>query len=287
MRHRRHVPPLETRIADLVSAVRRLGGVARVGVLIGAGHSKYVVGEALDRGALARVRRGWVALPGADPELVSAARVGVVISCISQARRLGLWVLSEDRLHVAARPHGSVAPSAAHVHWAQPVVPRHPDHLVDSIENVLALVAVCQPFEISLAVWESALRPGLVSHGSLERLDLSAAARGVLAAASPWSDSGLESFVVPRLRWMRLPIVAQVWIAGHRVDLLIGDRLVFQIDGGHHVGAQRSADIAHDAQLMLLGYHVIRVDYRHLVERWHEVQDVIMRAVAQGLHLAK
>lgn len=38
---------------------------------------------------------------------------------------------------------------------------------------------------------------------------------------------------------------------------------------------------------MLLGYHVIRVDYRQVVDRWHTVQDVIMRAVAQGLHLAR
>jgi hypothetical protein len=28
----------------------------------------------------------------------------------------------------------------------------------------------------------------------------------------------------------------------------------------------------------------VRVGYFQVVERWHEVQDVIMRAVAQGLH---
>ena len=102
----------------------------------------------------------------------------------------------------------------------------------------------------------------------------------------PWSDSGLESFVVPRLKWMRLPIRPQVWISGHRVDFLIGDRLVLHIDGGHHVGTQRETDIEHDAQLMLLGYHVIRVGYGQVVDRWHTVQDLIMRAVAQGLHRA-
>ena len=34
-----------------------------------------------------------------------------------------------------------------------------------------------------------------------------------------------------------------------------------QIDGGHHVGLQRAEDVAHDAALTLLGYHVIRVTY--------------------------
>ncbi|HYP73948.1 MAG TPA: DUF559 domain-containing protein, partial [Microbacterium sp.] len=74
---------------------------------------------------------------------------------------------------------------------------------------------------------------------------------------------------------------------GHRVDFLIGARLILQIDGGTHVGAQRDSDIRHDAQLMLLGYHVIRVGYDQVVGRWHEVQDLIMRAVAQGLHLPR
>jgi very-short-patch-repair endonuclease len=79
--------------------------------------------------------------------------------------------------------------------------------------------------------------------------------------------------------------VPQAWIAGHRVDFLIGDRLVLQIDGSHHVGVQRTEDIEHDAQLMLLGYHVIRVGYAQIVDRWHVVQDLVVRAVAQGLHL--
>jgi very-short-patch-repair endonuclease len=119
---------------------------------------------------------------------------------------------------------------------------------------------------------------------ALRRLSLSPAARRLAEQVTPFSDSGLESFAIPRLRWLRLPLRRQVWIAGRRADLLIGDRLVLQIDGGHHVGAQRQADIAHDAALMLLGYHVIRVGYGQMIDRWHEVQDSIMRAVAQGLH---
>lgn len=33
-------------------------------------------------------------------------------------------------------------------------------------------------------------------------------------------------------------------------------------------------------------YHVIRVGYRQVMDRWHVVQDMIMRSVAQGLHRA-
>ncbi|QOC24538.1 DNA/RNA helicase [Microbacterium hominis] len=149
-------------------------------------------------------------------------------------------VVRSDRIGRAGYGRGALAPTAtAVVHWARPVVPRHPDGLVDAPENVLAAVAACQPFEVALAVWESALRNAEMDAAALARLRLPACARRVLAAAEVWSDSGLETFVVPRLRWMRLPLRRQIWIAGHRVDLLIGERLVLQIDGGHHVGPQR------------------------------------------------
>jgi very-short-patch-repair endonuclease len=227
------------------SFASRCGGVVRTRVLIAGGFSRGRIDRAVIAGTLVRVRSGWVCLPDADPQLVGAARAGVVLSCVTQARRLGL---------------------------------------ADPVENVRAIVAACQPFDTALAVWESALNKGLADRHALRRLDLPTAARRILERAEPYADSGLETLVIPRLRWLRLPLRRQIWIAGHRVDLLIGERLVLQIDGGHHVGAQRESDIAHDAALMLMGYHVIRVGYRQVVDQWHDVQDLIMRAVAQGLH---
>jgi len=269
--------------------VRRGGGVVRVRRLREAGWSERAVRTAVDDARLQRPRKGWVATPEADAHLVSAARAGVILSCVTQAARLGLWVLHPgDRVHVAAPARsGSVRAPRAVVHWAQPIVARHPDALVDVIENVLLLTSQCLPFEQALVVWESALDKNLVTLPGLRRLPFRGRARELLQRAAPFSGSGLESLIVPRLRWLGLAIIPQAWIAGHRVDFLIGARLVLQIDGGTHVGAQRTSDIAHDAQLMLLGYHVIRVGYAQVVDRWPEVQDVIMRAVAQGLHLAR
>ncbi|MFK0239786.1 endonuclease domain-containing protein [Microbacterium sp. NPDC090281] len=89
------------------------------------------------------------------------------------------------------------------------------------------------------------------------------------------------------MAWLNLPITPQVWIIGHRVDFLIGERLVVQIDGGHHVGSQRTSDIAHDAELMLRGYHVIRIGYDQLMNQWASVQSRILVAIAQRLHLAR
>ena len=269
------------------AAIRELGGVARSDTLRRAGLSKHRQAALTAAGTLRGVGRGWVSLPDADRELVATASAGVVLTCVTQARRLGLWVLTEDTAHVGALPHRHVRTTLAHVHWAEPLLPRDPDALVDPIENVLGIVAACQSSEAALVIWESALRKGLVTLDGMRRFALVPAARTLCDLAEVWSDSGLETIVVPRLRWLRLPLRRQTWIVGHRVDLLIGDRLVLQIDGGTHVGPQRDEDNRHDAELALLGYHVIRVSSRQVLERWHEVQDLIMRAIAQGLHRAR
>lgn len=235
-----------------------------------------------------RIRRGWVALPDADPLLVGAATRGVVLSCITAAARHGLWVPDASPLHVAARPNASrlAVPEGVVVHWAQPLVARYPDAVIDGIVNTLSLVAACQPEETALVMWESALNRGVVDREQLQQFDLSPAARVLLDHARPYSDSGLETIFVFRLRWLKVAMVPQAWVLGHRVDVLIGERLVIQLDGATHTGAQRTRDIEHDAKLMLRGYHVLRFSYDQVMDRWPEVQAVVMEAVAQGRHRA-
>lgn len=267
-----------------ISIVDAERGAARVRDLIIEGVTRHAISAAVARGELLRVRQGWVAARDADPLILAAARKGVVLTCITQAKRLGLWDVGSAVQHVGAARHAGRIDVTGRVHWEAPAVPRVPGMLEDPIENVLAIVARCQPRDAALAIWNSAVRNGLADLDLLRRLPLGASARTLFDEVTPFADSGLESVVVPRLRWLRLPLLRQTWLAGHRVDLLIGERLVLQIDGGHHVGAQRTRDIDHDARLMLLGYHVIRVGYDQVMNRWPEVQDLILRAVAQGLH---
>lgn len=209
---------------EMIKALGRFDGVARIEALRHLGVTTHQLRGARERGLIFSVRRGWVALRGADPMLVAAARRGVVLSCITLAARRGLWVLDASEPHVAAPSHaGHVSVSKGVIHWSRPLFPRDPDSCEDSLENALVLAARCQPY---------------------------------------------------------------VWLLGHRVDFLIGERLVVQIDGGHHVDAQRSSDIAHDALLKLHGYHVIRISYPQLMQQWHEVHALIIAAIAQRLHLA-
>lgn len=272
---------------DPVAELHQRGGVARTRTLLLAGVSAHSLRRAKESGAVRSVRNGWVSLPDADRMKVTAAKRGVILSCVTLAARCGLWVPDPAQVHVAAAPHaGRVDAGTAVVHWARPMLPRLPDECEDSLENALVLIASCQPFEHALVVWESALKKRLIDPDVLRRLPLPPPAARVLEEARPFADSGLETIVPNRLRWMKLPMLQQAWLFGKPVDLLIGERLVLQIDGGHHVGEQRTRDIEHDAQLKLRGYHVIRVGYEQVMNQWPQVQALIMDAVAQRLHLA-
>ena len=272
---------------ELMDALVARDGVARVRTLRREGVTEHVLRLAVRRGFVVSVCRGWVALPGADPLLVAAARRGVVLSCVTLAARKGLWVLDSSEPHVAApSKSGHATTSRGVIHWNKPTFSRDPDTCEDSLDNALVILARCQPYESALATWESALRQRLVDPGELARAPLPPAARQLLADARPFADSGTESIFLVRLRWLDVPITPQVWLFGHVVDALIGERLVVQIDGGHHVGAQRGKDIAHDALLKLHGYHVIRIGYDQLMNQWPWVQRTILAAIGQRLHRA-
>ena len=239
-RRLRSAPSDEHRGMDAIPAtvvaarVAEIGGVVRSTRLGDEGHSRHRVAQAVDLGLLQRVRRGWLSVPDADRALVAAARHGVILSCVTVAHRRGLWVAERPAVPHAAYPgRGRIVASAAVVHWQRPIVPRNPEALEDGIENVLMNVASCLPYEQARAIWDSALNKRLVDSAALRRLPWTGAARRLADEATPWADSGLETFFVVRLRWLGLPIRVQIWIVGHRVDVLIGERLVVQIDGGH------------------------------------------------------
>lgn len=267
-------------------ALRALGGVSPTSRVMARGYSQYDIRKAYNRGGLIRPRRGWIAFRSSDPQLLFAAGHGVTLSCVTQAKRIGLWVLEEDRTHVAAPRGRKVDLEDAKIHRRRPLTPRPVGLLEDGIDNVLDCVAYCQPHDEALAVWDSALQKGLTDLQKLEALPLGPKARRLVSEATPFSDSGLETFVRSRMSWLGLPIRFQIWLHGHRVDILIGDRLVIQLDGRDHVGAQRSKDNAHDALLRSRDYTVLRFTYAEVVHRWPETQAAILDAIAHRLHLA-
>ncbi|WP_075201298.1 endonuclease domain-containing protein [Leucobacter japonicus] len=267
---------------ELQAEMRRAGGVIRARELFERGITVHQLRTACARRQVVRPARGWVALPDADSDLVHALQHGMSITCVSLAQRLGLWVRHADQPHLAARsPHAHAQADCGTVHWGRPVFRREPFAVVDSIENALNYIARCQPYEEALAIWESALQQELVSKDALVRLPYRGTARRVLETCTLFSGSGLESYVLRRLRALRLHVVPQAWVLGRRVDFLIERNVVLEVDGATHTGRQRDRDNVSDVRHTLAGYVVIRVSYRQIFEDWPEVQRLIMAACSQ------
>lgn len=272
------------------SWLRTEGGVKHQADVTRAGFSRHVVQRAIASSAVRRIRRSWLATADAPAALVAAASAGGRLGCVTAARHLGLWTFDEDRLHLVVRPHAGHSNAANAVrHWGLGPVATHRFELIEPLPNVLAQVAACQPLERALVVWESAIRASRIDVDSLRRIPMRGPRpRALMEACSVLSDSGIETVPALRLRRIGIQVRQQVEILGKRVDGLIGDRLVYQVDGFafHREASQRRKDIAHDRRLALAGYTVLRFDYAQILFDWPTVEAEIRTALAQGVHLA-
>ncbi|WP_299573327.1 DUF559 domain-containing protein [uncultured Williamsia sp.] len=71
-----------------------------------------------------------------------------------------------------------------------------------------------------------------------------------------------------------------------RVDLLVGERLVIEVDShAHHTGVERyEADRARDRRLVQLGYVVLRLSYHQVVHDWPETEKVVLDLIRRREH---
>lgn len=107
-------------------------------------------------------------------------------------------------------------------------------------------------------------------------------------ATTDAAEPGVESTVRIRLRRWRVGVRTQVSIESFRVDLLVGDRLVIECDGGdHHASwAARAADRARDRRLAVLGDVVVRLTDRQVVDDWERVEAGLLDLVRRRAHRA-
>ncbi len=250
----------------------------------------------LDSGQLCYLRRGWYCSPGTPADVCAAGRVGGVLTCGPALRHHGVWVLTTTgpphvRVPAQARALRSPADSRRHldaqrpatdreaiVHWWGP--PGQPSALLADLSSALADFTRCADGPTAELSVDSVLhrrpdiRPFLIAAGI------------AIGRADGVCESGTETRVWQHLRG-RLPVARQVVIPGvGRVDFLIGDRLVIEVDSREH--HERTPDYERDRQrdahLSTLGYRVLRYTYRQVFEAWPEVEASIWAAVARGDH---
>jgi very-short-patch-repair endonuclease len=281
---------------DPLMSIARLGGLAATHELAADGISRGRLVALLRLGRIIRVRQGWYARPGLHHELLSAARVGGILTCCSALRVADFWVVNDHRLHIAVEPNDCQLRSprdhrrrlrSTHqvtVHW-RPFSGERPSRLLLGPVAALADLAICTTPALLTASADSIVhkQPELLVQVRQLALRLDSSARAALLDVDGVCESGTET-----LFWLRMRQLApqrQVAIAGvGRVDFLFGRRLIVEIDGEEfHAGSKEfESDRRRDALLSARGYRVLRFSYHQVIERWPEVHAAVLAAILRG-----
>jgi very-short-patch-repair endonuclease len=259
-------------------------------------------------GDLMRLRNGWFATRNANPEQLRAVRLGGRLTCVSALRQHRLWVMPDSRLHVAVNGNASRLRSPDDrrkswqdrsdvcLHWAESAWKSAPDAAIDGVKASLAQLIRCVDRTSAIVTLDSALN-GTASGGPLitsgdltEILALLPAKHATIAGlVDAKAQSGLETLARLRLRCRGLRVRTQAPVEGvGHVDVLIGDRLVLELDSRtHHLGKGYETDRARDLELFRRGFIVLRVSYDSVMYHWQAVEDAILLAVRRGDHLRR
>lgn len=140
----------------------------------------------------------------------------------------------------------------------------------------------------AMVALESALNRSVLPQQAIESLRsiVPGWAQRQLYLASADSDSGLETIARLLFERMGVRVRSQVQIAGvRRVDLLVGDRLIIELDGrAFHSGEEFNRDRVQDLELSLRGYLVVRLSHRMVTEDWDRTHLAVRQLVVRGLH---
>ncbi|RLK47431.1 hypothetical protein [Microbacterium telephonicum] len=264
-----------------------LGSILTTAALAAAGCSGRQLRIDVAAGILIRARRGVYTTRGTCAALQDVAAHGGRAACITAARHLGLWVLSDDaRTHVwlrdGQRTYHSRGSCRCVEHWDDG--PAGSPAALPSVPRILAQIFRCFDAEELFVVLESALRSGRIDRAGLRwlRQRSNARMREALAHARADADSGLESLLRWRLRRHRLRVRTQRRVASVGVvDALIGDRLLVETDGvaGHGDSPHRHKDLVRDAHAAMWGLFTLRFDYAMFVHDWDLVEAAILGAL--------
>ncbi|MEX1079452.1 MAG: DUF559 domain-containing protein [Homoserinimonas sp.] len=287
-------------MSDLPASIRSLGDLAATHELYSRGFGRSGLRLALNRGEIVRVRKGWYACGDLAGDVKQAARVGGRLACVSAARAHGLWVPGRPRaLHVEVSPQSCQLRSRTdyrrrlansigaevRVHWEAHECSG--SRVLVSPRRSVKQVIRSEDAETGFVVAESARFTGQISGSEWQELlsGLPRRSLGALSSVGSKSESGTESAFKFRMLRHHLPVRQQVQIGPDRVDFLIGDCLVVEVDSrAHH---DRVTDCARDARLSIRNYRVLRFYYEHVFNEWDLVEAAVLAAIIRGDHLSR
>lgn len=230
-----------------------------------------------------RIRPGWYATPDTAPDVRAAVRCGGSVSCGRALSFSGIWVVDEG-LHVRVGP-------SARVHATGPRIHRRDGQSqqgMDDLPTALLMASRCMTVERAVCALDSALHLKLFSRTQARWLLATPRGRRIWQLSDGRSESGIETLARLRLRSLGLRVHVQVKIRGvGRVDLLIGDRLIIELDGDqwHSTKDQREEDRRRDSAGVALGYLVLRAGYWRVLDEWEGFEREVLAVVRRRDHL--
>jgi very-short-patch-repair endonuclease len=225
-----------------------------------------------------------------------AARVGGVLGCVSAIALHGGWLPEQEPLHVLMPSNGAR--------------PRSPDdsskRLRDGRHDVIlhwsgtqgarTIMAPLSAIRQALLCLEPEFASAAIAVLLHERPDLRRQWNRALGSLphgrTQWvrridhiCESGTEVLWWFRMQKHHVRLRRQVEIDGiGRVDFLIGERLVVEVDGAeyHTDPAAFEGDRLRDALLSARGFRVLRFSYRMVLDHWPIVEAAVLAAIARG-----
>ena len=276
------------------------GGIASTKELLAAGHTPSGILTATRAGEVFKIRKGWYANPAAGRDVIQAWRVGGRLDCISAAAHHGLWVPEHSGLiHVCVPSMASrlrspgnsrirlaaVPTPDTRVHWTGSSL--EGDRVAVSIPMAIRRICKCLGVDAGFVVLESALHLRKLRAAEMSVLldGLAIDERRWLRQAGEQSESGTESELKLVLLRLGIPFQQQVTIDGvGRVDFLIGDHLVLEVDS-KQFHSNPYTDRKRDAALSVTGRRVLRFMYSQVVHERAEVESAILAALSRLDHV--
>jgi len=252
--------------------------------LLDLGMARQDLTDAVRSGQLLRARRDRYALPGVERAILEAVRIGGLLSCVSAAGLLGIWVPDQPFTHLvmprdASRmrsPRSRFVPLTAdnrdgcELHW-WPLIDADAASLHSvGVRDSLAHIIRRQPRMIAVAALDSALYTGRISLADLVRIFAAVPAKfaALRNDVDPRCMSGIETIVRLLCLDAGVRCVPQMDFPGIGVvDFVLEGCVVVETDGrqGHASESDQKRDYDRDVALAALGYIVLRFNYRQVM----------------------
>lgn len=268
-------------------------GVLRRQQLLDHGFTTNQISRGLREGNLSRLRNGWYTLTAQPPHphVATAVRAGGALSGSFAIAMRGGWDLrSTVVVHRVARQE--------YARWkTNTVVLRRFEgrrvavrDAVDPVDLAFEVCLLTLSKNDLICVADSLVRRKLLSIDEMRAIAAryGAPVRRVIDRVNDKADSGLETYVRLWLESKRIRFRQQVpvVIVNGRLDFLIGNQLVLEVDGAEHHSSRvdRQKDYTRDQILQSVGYIVFRVTYDDVIHDWDTVSARLLEMIRRGDH---